>query len=333
MIRLVKFFIGLGLLWSLYWYAAGYLVRQSVTAWFQDRAELGWQADFADISTSGYPFRHVTMLKSPALADPANGTAWQADWLILNNPAIWPGKQTLIYPDTVQRLSYFDQTVELQAADMVADLHLKPGTALELDRMAVSAGQWQISAQLGPIVSGKALDVAMQDTGEERTYRFDVLVPEFEPDERLRRLTGSGPALPEKFQTLELDMKVTFDRVWDRRALEERRPQPTDINLRLAQAQWGKLSLFAAGQLIVDGAGQPDGDITVKVQNWRDMLLIAEQSGAIPDYTLKPIERVLELVSRVGGSPEVLDVGLKFGGGSISLGPFPLGPSPNLHLR
>lgn len=333
MIRFLKICIALGLLWSLYWYGAGYLVRQGINGWFQDRQAQGWQADFADISTSGFPLRHVTTLASPALADPVTGTAWQADWVHLDSPAIWPGKQTVFFPDTVQRLSYFDQTAEIQADDMTADLHLKPGTSLELDRMALSSGLWQILAQGTEVLGGQALTLAMQSTAEPATYQFRIVAPEFAPDERLRRLVGSGSALPDSFQTLELDMTVEFDRPWDRRALEERRPQPVVIDLKLAQAEWGALRLFAAGDLTVDAKGVPTGTMTFKAENWRDMLELAQKSGTIPGFSLRPTERILELLSRISGNPDVLDVELTLANGSVSLGPFPLGPAPLVRLR
>ena len=330
---LLKIVVAVGLLWSLYWYGAGYMVRQGITAWFEVRQAEGWQADFADISTSGYPLQHVTTLTSPALADPATGTAWQADWLVLGNPAIWPGKQTVQFPASVQRLSYFDQTVELTATGMVADLHLNPGTALEVDRMALASGPWVVATQGAPILGGQSLDLSMQNTSAPATYRFNLVAPDFALDDSLRRTIGSAGALPETFQSLELDMTVTFDRPWDRRALEERRPQPVAIDLRLARAEWGPLSLFAAGAVTVDAAGVPTGTVNFKAENWQDMIEIARQSGAVPEYTLKPAAQILDLLSRISGNREALDVELTLSDGRVSLGPFPLGSAPILRLR
>ncbi len=55
MMRLVKIAIVLGLLWSGYWYAAGYGLRSSISGWFATQQARGWQADYADMSTSGFP--------------------------------------------------------------------------------------------------------------------------------------------------------------------------------------------------------------------------------------------------------------------------------------
>ena len=78
---LIRVVIFLTVIWSAYWFVAGFGLRNAITAWFDNQQEQGWQADFSDVSTAGYPFRHVTRLNSPALADPVNGTAWSADWI------------------------------------------------------------------------------------------------------------------------------------------------------------------------------------------------------------------------------------------------------------
>lgn len=332
-IRLLKVLVVLGLAWSAYWYGAGYVLRQGVTAWFAVQTERGWQADFSGISTSGYPARHITTLGNPALADPATGAAWQADWLNMDSPAIWPGQQTLEFPATTQLLSYFDQTVALRAEDMVADLHLKPGRDLVLERMALTSGPWQVDDATGQALAADAIVLSMRGTDQAETYQFDVDAPQFVPGAALRGLVRPSAALPDSFETLELDMKVRFDRPWDRRALEDRRPQPVEIDLKLAQAKWGALALFAAGQVTVDGNGVPTGELSIKAENWRDMLAIARGSGAVPDYAIGPTEQVLNLLSNMSGNTETLDVKLTLHNGMVTLGPFPLGPAPYLYLR
>ena len=154
MIRLLKILIVIGLLWSGYWYGAGHLLRLGIERWFSAQEARGWQAEYAGLSTSGYPLRHINMLTSPALADPGSGIAWQADWLMLESPAIWPGRQTLRFAPTPQRLSHFDRTAVIEAQDMAAGLHLHPGIALELAQLSLSAGPWEISGPDGAVLEG-----------------------------------------------------------------------------------------------------------------------------------------------------------------------------------
>lgn len=333
MIRLVKIAIVLGLLWSGYWYAAGYGLRSGVAGWFAQQAARGWQADYASIQTSGYPLRHITRLHSPALADPANGTAWQADWLDMESPAIWPGRQTLRFAPTPQRFSYFDETHVVEATDMAAELRLQPGAALVLERMALGAGPWRIDDAGGLVAEADSLTVAMVQTETPERYAVEMRAARFSPGEGLRRLTRSARSLPPSFETLTLDMQVTFDRAWDRRALEDRRPQPRVIDLTLAELHWGALRLLAAGRVEVDTAGFPTGEITLKAENWREMLDMAQAAGLIPGPAVSPTEQVLDMLAGLGGNPDALEVKLGFRNGTVSLGPLPLGPAPRLILR
>lgn len=333
MMRLVRAIVALGLIWSLYWYAAGYGLRSGVAGWFDDQRARGWLADHARITTSGYPFRHLTMLQSPALADPATGTAWQADWLLLASPAIWPGRQTLEFADTPQRLSYFDRTAVVATSGMRAQLHLHPGLALALERMTLSSGPVSVTGDGQLLVAVSKLDMSMVQTAQSETYDINVDAADFTPGEGIRALAGSSSALPPSFQTLTLDMTVRFDTRWDRGALEQRRPQPVAIDLALARMDWGALSLFATGDLSVDPTGIPTGQIALKAENWREMLAMARAAGAIPEQAVPPTERVLGLLAGLGGNPEALDVQLNFRDGFVALGPLPLGPAPRLILR
>lgn len=333
MIRLLKILVALGLLWSGYWYAAGYGLRTGITRWFAAQEARGWQAEYADLATSGYPLRHINMLTSPALADPANGTAWQADWLMLDSPAVWPGRLTLRFPATPQRLSYFDRTAVIVAQDMAAALHLHPGIALELDRLALTSGPWEIASPDGELLGGGSLTLAMDQTAEPASYRYDIDVADFTPGAGLRRLASATESLPASFQTLSVDMTVTFDRPWDRRALEERRPQPVEIDLKLAELHWGGMQVMAAGGVTVDEQGAPTGSITIKAENWREMLVMAQSAWNIPQKAVDTVERGLNLLAGMGGNPNYLDVQLNLRDGWVALGPIPLGPAPRLILR
>jgi hypothetical protein len=332
-IRIVKMVTTLAVLWSLYWLGAAYVLRSGIGGWFDGRAAQGWQAEFSDIATTGYPLRHVTTLTSPALADPRSGVAWQGDWLSFGSPAIWPGQQTLRFAETPHYLSYFDQTVAVQANNLTAELHLTAGVALEVKRLTLTAGPWEIDDDDDRLMAAQSLKLAMVQQEQPETYKIDVNATEFAPGSKMRRLLQSSEALPSELQALELDMTVQFDRVWDRLALEQQRPQPRQINLKLAEVQWGEVRLFATGALTVDKAGIPTGEIAVKAKNWREMLVMAQASGAFPEQLLAPAERVLGLLAGLGGNSKSLDINLKFNNGSIAIGPLPIGPAPRIILR
>ena len=331
--RLIRVFIFVAIIWSIYWFVAGYGLRTAITSWFDQQQEQGWQADFSNVETAGYPGHHATRLANPALADPVNGTAWSADWIEFQSPAIWPGRQVLRFADTPQRLSYFDQTATILADALQAELQLQPGVALKLEKMALSSRDWSVTDDGQPLAAGDTLFLIMEQTETPETYVIAARADGFAPGDNLRDLMRSAKSLPQAFETLELDMTTTFDKPWDRSALEQGRPQPVAIDLQLAEVKWGELRLFATGQLDVDDQGIPTGEIAVKAENWRDMIAMANAAGALPDQAVDPVTRALNFMAGLGGNPNALDMQLNFRDGFVALGPLPLGPAPRLILR
>ncbi|WP_170763731.1 DUF2125 domain-containing protein [Ruegeria lacuscaerulensis] len=330
---LVRVIIFIALLWSAYWFVAGFGLRNAITSWFDKQQDQGWQADFSDAETAGYPFHHMTRLNNPALADPVNGTAWSADWIEFQSPAIWPGRQVLRFADTPQRLSYFDQTSTIQASDLQAELQLQPGVALVLEKMALTAGPWSINDDTEALAGGDTLALVMEQTSIPEAYAISARMDGFTPGDDLRDLMRSAATLPQAFETFELDMTATFNKAWDRSALEQSRPQPVKIDLHLAEMKWGALRLFAAGELDVDENGIPTGEIAIKAENWKDMISMANAAGALPDQAVDPVTRALNFMAGLGGNPNALDMQLNFRDGFVALGPLPLGPAPRLILR
>lgn len=332
--RLISITLFLALAWSAWWWAAGWGLRQSLDAWFAAQGARGWQADYATMTTAGFPSRHVTRIAAPALADPATGAAWSADALILDSRAAWPGHLSLRFPDTAQRLSWFDRTADLTAAGMVADLRLRPGVALQVERLALTAGPWSVIAPDGDVIRADTLALSMQQAEDApETYALSVSVGALSPGPGLREAARISRSLPPDFGVFKLDARVTFDKPWDRSAIETARPQPREVDLRLAEAAWGELRLMAAGRFSVDDLGRPEGTVTIKAENWREMLAMAEVAGALPPQAAAAALRSLTMLERIGGNPQKLDLQLNLRGGFVALGPLPIGPAPRFILR
>ena len=115
--------------------------------------------------------------------------------------------------------------------------------------------------------------------------------------------------------------------------IEDERPQITRIALDDLSAKWGDATFRAAGLLDIDAAGIPEGDITIRAQEWRRILDMAVGSGALAQGFLPLIDSTLELMAGLSGSPDDLDATLSFRNGRVSFGPIPLGPAPRIILR
>lgn len=71
----------------------------------------------------------------------------------------------------------------------------------------------------------------------------------------------------------------------------------------------------------------------MKATNWREMLELAVGAGLIPEGLAPTVERGLEVLAGMSGSPETLDAPLSFRNGYVAFGPIPLGPAPRFVLR
>lgn len=331
--RLLKWGLMLCLAFGLYWVAASYSLKSGIAAWFADRQSVGWQAEYVDLSSSGFPLSLQTDLTSVALADPLTGVAWQGDSLSFKSPAWWPGHVRLDLPDTPQLLSYFDERLIVQSENAVAELRLTPGTALMLERLNMTSDPWSVAREDGTLFAASALKVGATQLDAPEVYQFEISAEAFRPGDIPRNAMRLPMDWPVVWDALEFDMTVEFDRPWDRTALDLSRPQPRVINLKLAEAKWGALRLFMTGDLTVDPSGIPTGEIAIKAENWRDMLDLAVTTGTMTVGERNAVETALNFIGGLGGNPNTLDVTLTLSNGFISLGPLPIGPAPRLILR
>jgi hypothetical protein len=171
-----------------------------------------------------------------------------------------------------------------------------------------------------------------QDGASPETYQFDVNATNLTPGILMRAALSLPESWPGSFDAFTANLNVVFDVPWDRTALAQKRPQPRVITLRKINAIWGDLRVSATGGLTIDLSGIPTGTMSVTVTNWREILKVAETSGALPDAQRLQAEIILGALSNLGGSPDDLDLTLSLQNGEMSLGPIRLGPAPRLIL-
>lgn len=322
----------LALLWSGYWLIASSGTRAGFEAWFEARRAAGWQADYSDLSVGGYPNRLDVTLEDPALADPETGLAWRAPFLQVFALSYRPNHVIVAFPDT-QTIGSPRQRFDLESESMRASMVMTPGTDLAFERANLASEALRISPEGGAPTTLTGLNAALKREGGEDSadYRLafnaDGLAP---PLPEGVSLSGD---LPRSFKTFRADATLGFSRPWDISAIEESRPQPRRIKLHLAEAEWGTLRLAAAGTLDIGRGGTPQGTLTLKARNWRDILELAKASRTLPPGLADQIAEGLALIARLSGNPETLDIPLTFSSGLTKIGPVPLGPAPRIFIR
>ncbi|WP_299281026.1 DUF2125 domain-containing protein [uncultured Tateyamaria sp.] len=318
--------------WCGWWWAASTGLRGSINAWFEDRAAAGWQADLSGIDGGGFPLTLVAGLRDVALADPDAGLAIETDRLDITAPAWWPGDVTVTLSDAPILLASPLGRSTLTMANGVMALNLHPGTALELEALGWTSGPWRLADPLGVQAQADTLTLTMtQTTGA--AYAVTARADGFAPGDSTRTALRLPETIPRAFDSLQLNADVTFDRPWDRRALEARRPQPRQIDLHLAEARWGDLNLNIAANLVVDDNGTPEGSVALQAENWPAMLDLAEAAGILPTQLRRQADSILRALARASGNETTLDVDLALRGGAVYLGFIPIAPAPKLVIR
>ncbi len=318
--------------WCVWWWVASSTLQNGVQAWFDARRAEGWQAELGSLTGGGFPFHLQAELSDIALADPDAGLAIQTDRLDITAQAHWPGNVSVALDDGPILLASPLGRSALTMQDGQMALNLHPGTALELAALGWTANKWTISDATGVQVEADTLTLTMtQDSGP--TYDFVARADSFAPGDATRAPLRLPDTFPRAFDSLTMQARVTFDRAWDRRALDTIRPQPRQITLHLAEAKWGGLNLNFAADLSVNAQGVPDGSMSIQAENWRTMLDLAQASGTLPPAFRDQTETVLKLLAGASGNPDTLDVDLTLRDGAIYLGFLPIAPAPRLIIR
>ncbi|MEO0773511.1 MAG: DUF2125 domain-containing protein [Pseudomonadota bacterium] len=334
----MRFLLGLitiaAALWSGYWFIGQNGVTAGFAAWFEDRRAEGWAAEYSALETQGFPNRFDTQFTDLVLADPDTGLAWEAPFFKLLALSYKPNHVIAVFAND-QLFATPQDKFQVQSEEMRASVVLGADVALPLERSTLTAQSLTVTpASTGEPATADALRLGVERlaTGQP-SYRFGLAADGLSPALDWRVQLDPAGRLPDAFDALNADFTVTFDKDWDRTAIEDARPQPRRIDIKLVEARWGRLELLVAGEVNVDAAGLPDGEVVVKARNWRDILQMAVTSGTMNETFADTLEGGLSLISQMAGNPETLDIPLNFSGGRVRIGPVPLGPAPVLRLR
>ncbi|RMA44070.1 DUF2125 domain-containing protein [Rhodophyticola porphyridii] len=323
----------IGLAWSGIWFAGAYGTERVMGAWLEARANEGWLVNYRSLETAGYPMAFRTTLTEVELADPETGWAWIAPRFEITQPsykphrieAVWPAEQTLASP--FERL-------DITSGAMEAVVQVRPGGDLALDQSRVTLAEMVMSSTEGwQMALADATFQMMREDGAESSYEILFEANSLTPPAPLQAVLNPAGILPDAMEQMRFDAVMGFDRPWDLSALEQSRPGITRIDLADLSANWGDLSLRLAGSMDVDAEGYPTGEISVRAQNWREMVEMGVNAGAIPAETRGGIERVLALVAGLSGRESDIDAPLSFRNQRVFFGPIPIGTAPQLVLR
>jgi hypothetical protein len=322
-----------GLAWAGYWFVGSSASKSATEAWLEDRRTEGWQVEYSDLSVRGFPNRFDTTLTDLQLTDPETGVSWSAPFFQLFALSYKPNHIIAVWPDT-QTIATPFQKIDITSSKMTASLVVKAKTSLELDRANLIVENARVTSSEGWEAGVDDLKAAIRQTdGPATSYDIASNVSTLIPSQAMRDLLDQGGTLPDRIESLALDSTLTFDAPLDRSTIERARPNITALKLNNTSGIWGELELRAKGDMTINEAGSPTGELALNARNWREMLKLAATAGAIPQEAVRTAEFALGLLAGVSGGSETLDAPLSFSKGRTYLGPIPIGPAPTIKLR
>lgn len=332
--KLIGIVVFFAIIWCGWWAVASTGMQRGIARWLDVRRNLGWQADVSSMEKMGFPMRLHTRMKDIAVADPTTGVAVGMDQMDISVPTYWPGYVTVALPQTPITLASPNLRASVTATAAVADLRLRPGRSLQLQSLGLKGGDWSVDTAAGSLVGANGIDLNMaQQAADIPVYDMRVNAVDLVPGQLPRSFLGLSDDWPVAFDTFTADMTVTFDRLWDRRALERSRPQPRVIDIKLAQFIWGEVELRGTGNLTVDEEGLASGTVTVKAENWPTILDMVGNAGYLPANMRPQAEQMLKGLAQMNGQTTGLDLTITLQAGRMSMGFLPLGRAPRIILR
>lgn len=308
-----------GLAWGGWWFIAAKAAKTAAQASIDQMRSHGITVDHADLTVQGFPNRIDLTIPEPALRG-ANW-AWRSEFLQVFSLSYKPW-HLIATVAPVQTMTTPAGDLRIESPRLRASLIARPNLNLPLDRFALEAEPITAQNANGTRLSADTLALASRATPAlDNTHDIGLRV-------NALRLPAAFGTLPDLIDLVLIESQVTFDAPLDRHA-PTTRPQPRSIALNNFNLAWDSLRLHGTGQITPDAQGLTQGEITLRITNWKLALPILVSSGAIAPDFVRNLETALGFLSRrTADGQDELTLPLTLGQGRMSLGPLPLGPAP-----
>ncbi len=323
---------GLVVLWSSYWVVGSRSVLAGVQDWVANAPAQGVDLKTGEITLAGYPNRFDLTVTAPEYVDPASGWSWSAPFVQVLALSYQPWKVIVALPND-QTLSRPGERIAVVSDLLRASIKVFPETSLGLDTIILEGDAVALTSDLGWTGSAKRAVLALRKVeGLPTAYEFGLQVDALQPDPDFANALAASSELPAAMDSATADVITTLTAPLDRTAAETR-PQIENVDVKNVLVVWGPLKLHAEGDIAPDDQGLAAGRIVIRVTNWRHLVPLMVASGAVKPELSQTAGNMLAALAQQSPDPEVLELPLTLADGWMTLGPFPLGPAPQLRLQ
>ncbi|WP_322890748.1 MULTISPECIES: DUF2125 domain-containing protein [unclassified Yoonia] len=324
MYRLVVTLIWAVLLFSGYWFAASQVLLSGPDRAAGVLARDGVDLRYGSVATTGFPARFEMAVTDVELAH-ADWT-WRGARLDVQADSLRPLAVNVTLPQE-QTLRFAGQTLRVTSEDWQAEASVRPTARLSFDSGSLRMGRTEVMSDDGWQLALRRLDATLDLVGDQGA-RYDARIVAEDialPDVLRDRIDPQG-LLGAQVASLSGAGRMTLSRPLDRN-LQGRFPDVDRLALEDLRIAWGPVTAQMAGEIAVDAAGIPTGQITLQTRQWKavvDLLIAADVIDA----------GIAETVTRLAGfmadADGMLTIPVAFQDGVTLVGLVPVGPAPRL---
>lgn len=323
-------------LWSGYWLMERHALKTGLAQWVEVARAEGWRADMGDVSVTGYPNRLDMTVATPVLGFPSAGIRWTAPFVQVLRLSYTPGHMILVWPRR-QSVELAGHRVDLTSGSARASVSIDIGRDWALERFIGVFDQ--VGARTDgdlSLVAPQILLAARRTLGEDgetpvpATYDIALDIADAGLGDAAFAMLDPSGTLPRTLGRLHLETTVLFDRALDRAAVTGGLPAVERVDLNAVNLRWGRIDLTLGGQVEFDATGRANGEIDIRLRNWRALFEVIRAQGWIDASRLADIERTLTEMAAQSGPTDSFDATLSVRHGTVSLGTLALGHLPRV---
>ncbi len=310
------FFIAviLGALYAGYWFVGSSQVETRARAALADLQAQGWLVDYESLDTAGFPSRFDTTVTDLTLGSPDGRVVWEAPFVQLFALSYRPNRVIAVWPPE-QTVTIAGQAFDITSDRLRASAAVGLSTDLPLNEATVEGDGLAVESDAGWTLTAGSLIAAIRQAGP-APATYDVY---------LGSQAIALPLLVEGLDLLRLDGRVTLDAPLDARL--QSAPRLLGLSLREVRLASGDAALTLAGDLAPDPQGYLAGAVTLRAENWRDVLAVLERAGVLVYDQAPFLARALEQLSQ---GEDDIEVGVTFRDGQVEALGVVLFPAPRV---
>ncbi|MBI1493558.1 DUF2125 domain-containing protein [Halocynthiibacter styelae] len=313
--------------WGGYWVVGSMTLESQLKAAFEEAGDQGIDLQYSEFGVQGFPNRFDTVMRDVDLKIPAEGVEWQAPLFVTAALSYKPWHLIATWPQE-QSLRIGDFSADILTEEMQASVVFEPDVSLPLDRSQLVAKDLRLTpaGTSDLLLAASEVFIATRQA-EEANNTHDLLISlkQILLPQEITDQINPDQTLPVRLNEIRIDSNLELAGPVNREGV----PPLRALDLREAKLTWGAINITLNGRLTPDSAGQAQGQLALKVENWREAFQVFVTTGLVqPGW-----EGALTALTLSDGNPDTLEAPLNLQNGQIFLGPFPLGTAPLVFSR